>query len=147
MSEQHTPICMAEEYWSTTYFSVARYYGGMQMNRHTYKIVNKEGATIFELSDPDSKYYVGDGEKQTIPPGQPADLVREDFIPFYKKLGRDAFIKVLEENQRMSDTELKKIYKEMTKIKTLNRKRNEQQSKLRLLEAPGSAGKINGNQW
>ena len=115
MTEQHTPICMAEEYWSTTYFSVARYYGGMQMNGHSYKIVNKKGITVFELSDPDSKYYVGDGEKQAIPPGQPADLVREDFIPFYKKLGRDAFIKVLEENQRMSDTELKKIYKEMTK--------------------------------
>ena len=113
MTEQHYPICMAEEYWSTTYFSVARYYGGMQMNKHSYKIVNKEGATIFELSDPCSKYYVK-GEK-AIEPGQPADLVREDFIPFYKKLGRDTFIKVLEENQRMSDTELKKIYKEMTK--------------------------------
>ena len=115
MSTQHYPICMAEEYWATSYFSVARYWGGMQMDKHSYKIVNKEGATIFELSDPDSKYYVGDGDTQAIPPGQPADLVREDFIPFYKKLGRDVFIKVLEENQRMSDTELKKIYKEMTK--------------------------------
>ena len=115
MTEQHTPICMAEEYWRSTYFSVVRIYGGMQMNGHSYKIVNKKGITVFELSDPDSKYYVGDGEKQAIPPCQPADLVREDFIPFYKKLGRDAFIKVLEDNQRMSDTELKKIYKEMTK--------------------------------
>ena len=115
MSNTQTTICMCEEYWVNTHFSVARYAGGIKTFGHEFLIVNKEGATIFELSDPDSKYYVGDGDTQAIPPGQPADLVREDFIPFYKKLGRDAFIKVLEDNQRMSDTELKKIYKEMTK--------------------------------
>ena len=113
MTNQHYPICMAEEYWASSQFSVARYYGGIIVNGHKYKIVNKQGITIFELSDPSSKHYVKSGK--AIEPGEPADLVREDFIPFYKKLGRDAFIKVLEENQRMSDTELKKIYKEMTK--------------------------------
>ena len=117
MSTQHYPICMAEEYWADSYFSVARYYGGIQMNQYSYKIVNKEGITIFELSDPESEHYVGDGDEQAIKPGEPADLVREDFIPYYKSLGRDAFIKVLETNQRKSDTELKKIYEEMIKKK------------------------------
>ena len=60
MSTQHYPICMAEEYWADSYFSVARYYGGIQMNQYSYKIVNKEGITIFELSDPENEHYVGD---------------------------------------------------------------------------------------
>lgn len=100
-----------------SYFSVARYCGGIQMNQYSYKIVNKEGITIFELSDPENEHYVGDGDEQAIKPGEPADLVREDFIPYYKSLGRDVFIKVLEENQRKSDTEIKKIYEEMIKKK------------------------------
>lgn len=115
MSTQHYPICMAEEYWANSYFSVARYYGGIQMNQYSYKIVNKEGITIFELSDPENEHYVGDGDEQAIKPGEPADLVREDFIPFYKKLGREAFLHVLKEHPCTPDTELKKIYKELTK--------------------------------
>ena len=115
MSNQHYPICMAEEYWANSYFSVARYYGGIQMNQYSYKIVNKEGITIFELSDPESEHYVGDGDTQDIKPGEPADLVREDFIPYYKSLGRDAITKVLEEKQRKPDTEIKKIYEELIK--------------------------------
>jgi hypothetical protein len=85
------------------------------MNQYSYKIVNKEGITIFELSDPENEHYVGDGDTQAIPPAEPADLVREDFIPYYKSLGRDEFIKVLEENQRKSDTEIKEIYEELIK--------------------------------
>ena len=117
MSEFNAPIAMAEDYWANSQFSVARYYGGIQMNQYSYKIVNKEGITIFELSDPENEHYVGDGDEKAIKPGEPADLVREDFIPYYKSLGRDAFIKVLEENQRKPDTEIKKIYEEMIKKK------------------------------
>lgn len=113
MTEQHLPICMAEEYWINTYFSVARYYGGIKTDKYSYKIVNKNGITLFELSDPDSKHYVGGGDKKAIEPGDPADLVREDFLPFYRKLGRDTFIQVLTEHQQAPDVELKKIYKEM----------------------------------
>lgn len=115
MSNTQTPICMCEEYWANSHFSVARYSGGIKAFGHEYQIVNKQGATIFELSDKSSKYYVGDGDKKAIEPGEPADLCRTDFIPFYKKLGREAFIKVLEEHPRTPDTELKKIYKELTK--------------------------------
>ena len=117
MSTQHSPICMAEEYWADSYFSVARYYGGIQMNQYSYKIVNKEGITLFELSAPENEHYVGDGDTQAFNPGEPADLVREDFIPYYKSLGRDAFVKVLEENQRKPDTEIKEIYDSMIKMK------------------------------
>lgn len=77
---------MTEEYWANSQFSVARYYGGIQIGGKSYKIVNKQGATIFELSDPDSPYYVGDGN-MAIPPGEPADLVLEEWIPNIQETG------------------------------------------------------------
>ena len=86
MSNTQTPICMAEEYWANSHFSVARYSGGIKAFGHEYQIVNKQGATLFELSDRHSKYYVGDGQQKAIEPGEPADLCRTDFILFYKKL-------------------------------------------------------------
>ena len=117
MSTQHYPICMAEEYWANSYFSVARYHGGIQMNQYSYKIVNKKGITIFELSDPENEHYVGDGDEQAIKPGEPADLDREDIIPYNKSHGRDANIKVLKPKQRKPDTEIKEIYESMIKKK------------------------------
>lgn len=51
MSNTQTPICMAEEYWANSHFSVARYSGGIKAFGHEYLIVNKQGATLFELSD------------------------------------------------------------------------------------------------
>lgn len=113
--EEFWPILMVEDYWMNSQLSIARHYGGIRTKNHEYKIVNKQGITLWELSDPESKHYVKDG--MAIAPGEPADLLRTDFLPFYKKLGRDAFIKVLKEHRRASDTELKEIYKEMTKKK------------------------------
>lgn len=111
------PVAMAEEYWANSHLSIARYYGRIQFNGHEYQIVNKHGITIFELSNPDSKHYVGGGNKKAIEPGEPADLVRKDFITYYKRLGRDRFLEVLKEHQQASDVELKGIYKELTKKK------------------------------
>ena len=108
------PILMAEEYWASTYFSVARYYGGIAWNKQTYKIVNKHGITLFELSDPSSKHYVGDDAK-AIPPGEPADLVLEKWIPIYKALGRDAFIEYIRDHDDLN--EAKKYIKEIKKQK------------------------------
>ena len=102
---------MAEDYWANTQLSAARYCGGIRYEGKIWNIVNKDGITLYELSSPKSKHYVGD--KKAIGPGEPADLVREEFIPFYRKLGRDRFIEVLKENQQASDTELKKIYDEL----------------------------------
>ena len=88
---------MTEEYWANSQFLIARYYGGIQIGGKSYKIVNKQGATIFELSDPDSPYYVGDGVKKAIEPGEPADLVLEEWIPTYKKLGRERTIECVKQ--------------------------------------------------
>lgn len=104
-------VIMAEEYWANSHFSIARYYGGIKVNGDEYKIVNKDGVTIEELSNPSSKHYVGNG--MAIPPGEPADLVRKDWIPIYRKLGRDKTIELVKNGTSLK--EAKKIAKEETK--------------------------------
>ena len=104
-------VIMTEGYWANSYLSVARYYGGINVNGDEYKIVNKDGITLEELSDPRSKHYVGDG--MAIPPGDPADLVRKDWIPIYKKLGRDRAIELVKNGTTLK--EAKKIAKEESK--------------------------------
>lgn len=104
---------MAEEYWRISQLSVAKFYGGINFNGFEYSIVNKAGITVFELSNPNSKHYVP-GDK-VIQPGEPCDLVRKDFIPFYAALGGDAFISVLKANQDADEKALKAILKEKKK--------------------------------
>lgn len=88
------PILMEEEYWANSQFSVARHYGGVHAFGHEYTIVNKEGITIFELSDPASPHHVV-GNAKAIPPGEPADLVMVEWIPTYRRMGREAFIEYI----------------------------------------------------
>ena len=90
------PILMVEEYWRNCHFSVARFYGGLMIGSKDYKIVNENGITLAELSDPESRHYVGEGRK-AIEPGKPADLIQAEWIPVYKKMGRDKFINMLRE--------------------------------------------------
>lgn len=90
------PIIMTEEYWKNSQFSIARFYGRINLNGKMFYVVNKEGITVLELSDPNSPYYV-EGEK-VIQPGEPCDLVHEDWIPIYKRLGRDKTIELVKNN-------------------------------------------------
>lgn len=105
---------MEEAYWRNSQFSVARYYGGVTLkdleNARTYKIVNKHGIALHELSDPDSKHYVKDG--MAIPTGEPADLIDTDFIPYYKALGRDKFIAILKDNRHTPREMLRCTYED-----------------------------------
>lgn len=110
MSSSNAPICMAEEYWRYSQLSIVKFYGRIKFNGFEYFIVNKAGITVIELSDPNSKHFVV-GDK-VIQPGEPCDLVRKDFIPFYAVLGRDAFLSVLKDNQHADDKALKAIFKE-----------------------------------
>lgn len=61
MSVMNTPIIMEESYWANSTLSIARYYGGIVFRRKEYFIVNKDGITLLELSDPDSPHYVKGG--------------------------------------------------------------------------------------
>ena len=106
-----TPICMAEEFWANSQLSIARHYGRIKVYGHEYWIVDKRGRDLWECSAAADRA----GSDKAIPPGEPADLVRKDFIPYYKALGRDWFIEVLTSNQQASEKELIKIFKEITK--------------------------------
>ena len=96
-------IIMTEEYWANSHFSIARYYGFLRIKSTMFFIVDKHGNTIFELSDPSSPCYVGDGVTKAIEPGEPADLVREDWIPIYKKLGREKTIELVKNNVSLEE--------------------------------------------
>lgn len=94
MSKEPRAIVMAESFWANSQLSIARYYGTICFNGQHYTIVDKRGHDIFECSDEAEKA----GRKMAIEPGQPADLCRTDFIPIYRKLGRERFLKFLKEN-------------------------------------------------
>ena len=79
---------MTEEYWATSQFSIARYYGRIKVGGIEYIIVNKEGKDVFELSVEAEKA----GRENAIEPGEPCDLIDKRYQPIYRKVGRDKFI-------------------------------------------------------
>ena len=85
---------MTEEYWANSQFSIARYYGGIDVDGHHYTILDKRGRDIFECSAEAKKL----GREMAIMPGEPADLVRSDFQPLYKKLGREEFLRTVRDH-------------------------------------------------
>lgn len=90
-------ILMEEGYWRNSQFSIAKYYGriNVKIGGETieYVIVNKEGKDIFECSAEAEKA----GRDKAIEPGEPADLVDKRYVPVYRKMGRKAFIETIEE--------------------------------------------------
>lgn len=96
-----TPIIMTKEHWQNSQLSIAAYYGGLKFNGKDYKIVNKHGITLEELSNPMSDNWSGNG-KYAILPGEPADLVQEDWIPVYRSLGRDRTFELIKKNVPLS---------------------------------------------
>ena len=105
---------MTEEYWASTHFSIARYYGQIKVGGYTYIIVNKEGKDIFRCSIEAEKA----GRAKAIEAGEPCDLCRLDFVKYYRKLGREKFFQVLKENNYADDKELKKIFQNYGKNDT-----------------------------
>lgn len=99
------PILMAEEYWKESQLSIARHYGRIRFNGHDYIIVNKEGIDVITLSFmPEYK-----DKKNVIEPGEPCDLLLETFQPIYKELGREAFIRMLKDNQNLTPSRAKEL--------------------------------------
>lgn len=106
---QELPICMAEEFWRNSQLSVARFYGSVRMNGKVWVIVNSRGMDLFECTAEAEKL----GRDKAIPAGESADLVRQDFVKYYRKLGRNTFVEILKENGYASDKELLAIFKEI----------------------------------
>ncbi len=105
-------ILMTEEYWRTSQFSAVKYTGSIKINDHEYVIVNKEGKDIFQCSHEAEKA----GREKAIEPGEPCDLIRVDFIPYYKKLGREHFIDVLKRYPTTGEKELIEIFINESKL-------------------------------
>lgn len=87
-------IVVAESYWANSMLSTARYFGKIKVDGFEYVIVDKRGHDIFECSMEAEMA----GRENAIEPGEPADLCRTDFVPIYRKLGREKFLRFLEEN-------------------------------------------------
>lgn len=107
MATEFKFILLTKESWMSSYLSVAKYSGGVQVTgedgkTRTLLIVNKEGKDLTQVG---------------IPPGEPADLVDKEFIPLYKKLGRVLFIAIVEANPSVSRKELKAILTEAADVK------------------------------
>ena len=113
MTNNDIPICMAEEYWANSYFSIVRHYGRITIGRDEYIVVNKDGLDVFALSTIAERT----GKEKAIEPGEPCDLVREDFVKYYKKLKRDRFLAILKENSHASAEKLKTIMEKKIKDK------------------------------
>lgn len=90
---------MAEDFWANSQLSIVRHMGRIKMDGHEYVIVNKEGKDIFQCSLGAERA----GRAKAIEPGEPADLCRVEFVPIYKKLGRERFMKFCKENPDVWD--------------------------------------------
>ena len=107
---------MTEEFWANSQLSVARYYGRITYNGHTFWILDKHGRDVWECTAIADK----EGREKAIEAGEPCDLVREDFIKVYKDLGRDKFIELLQLNRLHSDGEILKAMK--AEVKNMKKK-------------------------
>ena len=95
-------ILMEEEFWRNSQFSIAKYYGEINVKiggeTINYVIVNKEGKDIFECSKEAQKA----GREKAIEPGEPVDLIDRRYIPVYRKMGREAFIKMIKRHHDLT---------------------------------------------
>ena len=110
-------ILMEEEYWRSSQFSIAKYYGEINVNiggeTIHYIIVNKEGKNIFECSLEAQKA----GRAKAIEPGEPVDLVDRRYVPAYRMMGREAFIKMIQEHHHLTPEIAMELAKEYRKNK------------------------------
>lgn len=84
----NVPIIITKECWASSQLSISRFYGGIRLNGKEYTIVNKDGKTAFETS---------------IPEGEPADLILNDWLPVYRRLGRERTMELVKNNVPLKD--------------------------------------------
>ena len=94
MNNEQLPLAMSESFWANSHLSIARYTGRIHLGKYDYVICNKDGKDIFECSRDAERA----GREKAIEPGEPCDLCRVDFVPIYRKLGREQFLKFIQEN-------------------------------------------------
>ena len=112
MENEFKVIMFTKESWMNSQLSVAKYSGGVQIvdeggKKRTFFVVNKEGKGLTQAD---------------ISEDEPADLVDKEFIPLYKKLGRNLFIGIVQANPLASLKELKDILTESAEVKAWGEK-------------------------
>lgn len=105
---------MTEAFWANSHLSVARHYGRVRFQGVEYIIVNKDGKDIFQCAAEAKRA----GRTNAIESGEPADLLDKRFLSYYRKLGRDRFIEILQQSLHDSDTAMLALFK--TAVKDLN---------------------------
>ena len=98
-------ILMTEEQWANSQISIVMRYGSCCINGEFFVIVDKRGKYIFECSLEAERQ----GRDKAIEPGEPCDLVCCDYVPVYRKLGREGFLAWLRDES--ADHSLDAAYK------------------------------------
>lgn len=104
MKHENKVILITEDVWRNSHLSVVRFYGKIVFDNEMYIITDKRGHDIFECSMEAERA----GREKAIEPGEPVDLCRLDFLPIYRQLGRDRFLKFLRENKDINTVETAK---------------------------------------
>lgn len=91
-------IVIAKEAWLCSQLSIAKYSGGIDISDE------ENGTRHFLVVDGKGQPYHG-----KLIPSAPADLVDKEFLPFYRKLGRDKFISLVSREPLASRKGLKQI--------------------------------------
>ena len=91
-------ILFTKESWLSSQLSVAKYSGGIDISDE------ENGTRHFLVVDRKGQPYKG-----ILSTREPADLVDKEFLPFYRKLGRDKFISIISMEPLASRNGLKQI--------------------------------------
>ena len=113
-------IVIAKEAWLCSQLSIAKYSGGIDISDE------EKGKRHFPAVDGKGQPYQG----KRIP-STPADLVDKEFLPFYRKLGRDKFISLVSREPLASRKGLKQILSAAVQEKKAEKTAKEEELKAR----------------
>lgn len=112
-------IVIAKEAWLCSQLSIAKYSGGIDISDE------ENGTRHFLVVDGKGQPYHG-----KLIPSAPADLVDKEFLPFYRKLGRDKFISLVSREPLASRKGLKQILSAAVQEKKVEKTAKEEEMKV-----------------
>lgn len=113
-------IVIAKEAWLCSQLSIAKYSGGIDISDE------ENDKRHFLVVDGKGQPYQG-----RLSHREPADLVDKEFLPFYRKLGRDKFISIVSMEPLASRKGLKQILSAAVQEKKAEKTAKEEELKAR----------------